>query len=200
MERKHQTNPEPFIKGKGKANGDPNGKAGRESKYSPDLPERAYRLALLGLTDLEIAHAIGINKDTIISFKNNFPEFKMALFKGRAEADSKVAQALYHRAIGYKHKETICHVIDKEVIQTEVIKYYPPDTAACKIWLRNRTRKNDFVWSDSIQAEISGKDGGPIQTEQKITHELNLDFSQLSEDELKMCITLGLKTKESSEN
>lgn len=182
-----------FIRGKGKANGDPNGKQGCPSLYSPNHPERAYRLCLLGLTNPELAMAFGVDEQTIYNWRHNFPEFDAAMERGRLEADAHIAHALYHRAKGYSHKETIFHVVDKELIQTEVIKHYPPDTTACRIWLKNRTKRNDFVWTDSFQAEVSGKDGGPIKTEQIMKHEIDIDWSPLTEDELKMCAAIGMK-------
>lgn len=185
--------PAGFIRGKGKANGDPNGKQGGPSLYADDHVERVYRLCLLGLTNPELCLAFGISEQTLYNWCNNHPDFKQALHNGRMEADSHIAKALYQRAKGYSHKETIFHVIDKELIKTEVIKHYPPDTTACRIWLKNRTKRNDFVWTDSFQAEVSGKNGEPIKTEQTIKHEIDIDFSQLTEDELKMCAAIGMK-------
>jgi hypothetical protein len=47
---------------------------------------------------------------------------------------------LYRRAIGYSHPETHICVVAGEVIQTPIVKHYPPDTAAAFIWLQNRRR------------------------------------------------------------
>lgn len=181
------------IRGKGKANGDPDGKQGGPSLYEPKFVERVYRLCLLGLTDKELILAFGIADQTLYNWQHQHPEFKEAIHKGRQEADAHIAKALYHRAKGYTHKEAIFHIIDGKLNQTIVDKHYPPDTTACRIWLKNRTKRNDFVWSDSFQAEVSGPQGKPIQTESVMKHEIDLDFSQLTEDELKMCAAIGMK-------
>lgn len=188
-----------FIRGKGKANGDPNGNAGGPSLYSETHVERVYRLCLLGLTNKELSLSFGVEEQTIYNWREKFPDFAEAIKKGRMEADSHIAQALYHRAKGYSHKETVFHTVNGELIQNEVIRHYPPDTTACRIWLKNRTKRNDFVWTDSFQAEVSGKDGGPIKTEQTLKHEIDIDFSQLTEDELKMCAAIGMKIAQPKE-
>lgn len=182
-----------FIRGKGKANGDPNGKQGSPSLYEPKFVERVHRLCLLGLTNRELCLAFGIDEQTLYNWQAQHPEFKEAIYTGREGADAHIAKSLYHRAKGYTHKEVVFHVVNNELIKTEVDKHYPPDTTACRIWLKNRTKRNDFVWSDSFQAEVSGPQGKPIQTEQTVKHEIDLDFSQLTDDELKMCAAIGMK-------
>lgn len=181
-----------FKRGKGKANGETNAMAGRASKYCIDHAERVYRLCLLGLTDLEICSAFGINEQTLHNWQAQHPEFKQAILYGKQEADAKVTEALYKRAIGYQHPEVVLHVIDKEVTKTVVTRHYPPDTAACRIWLKNRTRNNEFVWQDSFQAEVTGRNGGKIQTESTVKIE-SLDLSSLTDEELQMCQAIGLK-------
>lgn len=181
-----------FKRGKGKANGDSDGLQGRASKYCIDHAERVYRLCLLGLIDKEICMAFGINEQTFHNWQAQHPEFKQAICYGKQEADAKVTEALYKRAIGYQHPEVVLHVIDKAVTKTVVTRYYPPDTAACRIWLKNRTRNNEFIWQDSFQAEVTGKNGKPIQTESHIKIDA-IDFSSLTDEELQMCQTIGMK-------
>ena len=52
-----------------------------------------------------------------------------------------MAESLYKRATGYEHKEDDIKQYLGEIIVTETIKHYPPDTAAMNIWLKNRRGK-----------------------------------------------------------
>ena len=65
-----------------------------------------------------------------------------------------MAKSLYNRACGYSHKEVVLHQYQGDIIQTEVTKQYPPDTAAAFIWLKNRRGAN---WRDKHEVEHSGK-------------------------------------------
>jgi len=78
---------------------------GRPSKYKPEYAEQAYKLCLLGATDAELADFFAVSEQTINAWKGDFPEFLESLTNGKHHADAKVAQALYHRALGYSHPE-----------------------------------------------------------------------------------------------
>jgi len=80
--------------------------AGRPSKYNPEHhPKSAFKLALLGATDKEMASIYEVEEKTINNWKKEFPEFLQALKDGKDEADSKVAKSLYKRALGYDFEE-----------------------------------------------------------------------------------------------
>jgi hypothetical protein len=55
----------------------------------------------------------------------------------------------------------------------EVVKHYPPDPTAAIFWLKNRQKDK---WRDKREEEVSGPNGGPIQT---------ADLSNLPTDKLK---------------
>jgi hypothetical protein len=65
--------------------------------------------------------------------------------------------------MGYEHDEVDIRVVSGEIVQTPIRKIYPPDTTAGIFWLKNRQKAQ---WRDRIDTELSGKDGGPIQTEE----------------------------------
>ncbi len=71
--------------------------------------------------------------------------------KGKEIADAEVAKALYRRALGYEHPDVHITNYQGEITETEIIKYYPPDTAAAFIWLKNRSG-----WRDKQEVEHSG--------------------------------------------
>jgi len=134
--------------------------AGRPSKYQPDYPQQARRLTLLGLTDEEMATFFEVDVRTIYNWDNEHPEFFQARARGKAHADGRVAEKLYHRALGYNHPEVHITAFQGEVIITPITKHYPPDTQAASWWLKNR---QPTKWRD--RQEHTGADGGPLATE-----------------------------------
>ena len=147
-----------------------------------------YRLALLNLSDNEMCVPLDIGLDDFHCWKRQHPEFKTALQAGRERADARVARALYRRAVGWGvlEKETIVRKVkdadgSERLATIEVMKrkQYPPDVQAAAMWLRNRQSAH-WTTADAV-------------VPQQISY--NVDFSQLSLDELKMAQRLGLAAK-----
>mgnify|MGYP001243368073 CR=1 FL=1 len=134
---------------------------GRPTIYNDDMPHRAYKLALLGLTDREIAKQLEISLDTLNRWKREHPEFSDQLNAGKLEADANVAKSLYQRAVGYSHPEEKIFINNGEIIRTETIRQYPPDTRAAALWLGVR---RGAQWVQTTRQEITGPGGGPIQS------------------------------------
>lgn len=166
-------------------------KIGKDSK----LYKRVYRLSLLGLTEAEIALALDVKINTLYKWKKEDPKFAKALTRGKYDADSKVAESLYRRALGFTVKETKLNVIDGNVEATEVDKHYPPDVRACIAWLRVRQREK---WTEKIHVKVGIKNNGeelPLSNEP-------LDLSMLSDAELELASKLafrGLSKQEAQE-
>lgn len=166
-------------------NGSKNGsKGGRPTKYTDDFPKRAYRLALLGLIDTDIALALGIQTETFYIFRKQHPEFAEALKKGKSEADGYVAESLYRRALGYSHPEDKVFVYKGSPVVVPTEKHHPPDTTAAIFWLKNRQRDK---WRDVWNLEHTGKNGAPIQ----MNH--NIDLSDCTDAELELMERIGMK-------
>lgn len=125
----------------------------RPSKYKPEFAAQATKLCALGATDSQLADFFEVAVSTISLWKVEHPEFSEALKMAKGEADSKVEQSLYRRAMGYECDEVDIRVIDKAVIQTPIRKVYPPDTTACIFWLKNR---KSGEWRDKVEQELSG--------------------------------------------
>ena len=121
----------------------------RPTKYKEEYAGQARKLCLLGYTDSDLADFFGVAESTIDNWKLKHNEFMGSIKDGKDIADSEVAEALYNRAMGYSHKEE--RIIGDKVIETE--KHYPPDTAACFIWLKNRQRHK---WRDKQEIESTG--------------------------------------------
>jgi hypothetical protein len=171
------------FNGNGRRNGNQK-KLGRPSRYKEDMPQRAYKLCLLGLRDQDLAVAFGVGIGSIDVWKKEHPEFFEAIKRGRDEADAHVAESLYHRALGYSHPEEVIKVVGGQVVRLETMKHYPPDTGAACFWLKNRHRDR---WRDVHRYEHTGKDGEPIQSRQ-----VTLDLSTLTDEELEMAMRIGL--------
>lgn len=130
-----------------------------ETEFRAPFTEICYQLALLGATVQEIAKALGIADSTLEAWQLKHPELREAISKGRDIADGKVARSLYHRARGYRHKDTDIRVIDGQIVKTEIEKQYPPDTVACIFWLKNRQPKH---WRDKIETGTTDKEGNDV--------------------------------------
>lgn len=141
------------------------GGSGRPPTYNATCPERAFRLTLLGATDLELGAAFGVAETTINAWKREHPEFSAALNAGKLEADAHIASALYHRAKGYSHKAVKIFNGPDGVIEVPYTEHYAPDTAAAKHWLNNRRpaqwrerQPDDNAMGLQVSFTISGLD------------------------------------------
>lgn len=125
--------------------------------YRDNYPDQARRLALLGLSDAEVAEYFEVDVRTIYRWDVDHPEFCQARARGKLPADGKVAEKLYHRALGYSHEDVHVSNYKGSVTLTPLIKHYPPETDAARWWLKNRRSDK---WRDRI--EHTGAEGGPV--------------------------------------
>lgn len=107
---------------------------GRPTDYRPEMAEQAEKLCRLGATDKELAEFFGVTEQTVNNWKTSQPGFFESLKRGKILADAEVAHSLYSRALGSED--------------------YPPDTAACIFWLKNR---QPTKWRDKTATEHSGR-------------------------------------------
>lgn len=110
-----------------------------------------------GLTDAQIAHNIGIRRETLIQWKKRYPIIANTLKKTKDVVDKEVEGKLYQRAMGYDYEEVTEELrFDRElgdykmVVTKRIKKHMPPDTAAMIFWLKNR--KSD-TWKDAKTIE-----------------------------------------------
>ena len=138
-------------------------KIGRPSGYNEvtakTICRHVYKLALLGATDKQVADFFSVSQNTIDNWKKEHPEFLGSLNKGKDEADARVAQSLYRRALGYSHKAVKIFNQQGAIIEAPYIEHYPPDTTAGIFWLKNR---QSGKWRDKTDHEHTGKDGAPL--------------------------------------
>jgi hypothetical protein len=124
--------------------------AGAPSKYSPELDKKAYKLALLGATDKQLSDFFEIAESTLNEWKKKYPSFTESLKRGKIEVDAKVAQSLFKRACGYKHKEDKIFLYEGQAVVVPTTKHYAPDTLACIYWLNNRQPEQ---WRNKVEGQ-----------------------------------------------
>jgi hypothetical protein len=144
-------------------------KTGRPSSFREEYSEQAFKLCLLGATDKQLADFFEVSEQTLNAWKKARPEFLESLKRGKDQADATVAQSLYRRALGYSHDAVKIFNDQGKPLVVPHTEHYPPDTTACIFWLKNRQKDK---WSDKQDHEVTGKDGGPIQTEDVSAREL----------------------------
>lgn len=130
----------------------------RPTRYRDEFADMALTLCHMGLTDVEIGTVFGVDERTINRWKKRYPQFCQSIKKGKLFADALVVEALYQKATGYQHPEDDIRVINGEVVKTQTVRHYPPDTAACIFWLKNRRGEH---WQNKPQ---------PLEREIVIVH------------------------------
>lgn len=130
---------------------------GRGSLYDESMNEQATKLALLGMTDEEMATFFGVTTRTFYNWMKEHIAFFQAVHAGKDKADAEVAHSLYKKATGITYE--VERLRKNKEGETEVVKlsvYEPPDTAAVKQWLANRRRQN---WSEKAEITHTGSVG-----------------------------------------
>ena len=164
-ERKNRSNTakSPYVKQGKKVKLNP---AHRPSSYQPKYANIAFRHSLLGATDKDLAKAFEVDERTINDWKKKFPQFSLSIKKGKEDSDTHVANSLYGRATGYSHDDVDIRTVStgdgcSQIVQTPIVKHYPPDVTAQIFWLKNR---NPARWRDK-QPEFSVTVNNDIQVD-----------------------------------
>ncbi|MFD0965279.1 helix-turn-helix domain-containing protein [Seminibacterium arietis] len=127
-----------------------------------------------------------VDEATINRWKLEHSDFYESIKKGKMLADANVAERLYKRALGYEAPDVDIRVINNQIVETSLIKHYPPDPTSAIFWLKNRQPEK---WRDKQVQEISGVDGGAVQVAVK----KEIDLSVYSDDELRLLRELKRK-------
>lgn len=128
-------------------------KGGRPTSFKTEYLTATYKLCELGATDKDLAAAFNVTRRTICGWKKKYPEVFAHIKSGKDDANEKVKNALYHRALGTSVEETKIATFEGQITDSKKIKkHFPPDVTACEIWLINRDPEN---WK-SRQADRSG--------------------------------------------
>lgn len=127
---------------------------GRPSKFKAEFVGQAIKLAALGATDRDIADFFAVDERTLYRWKHENEEFCQALKVGKDEADARVEQSLYRRAVGYAQDDIHFSSYEGVVTQTAYVKLTPPDTTAAIFWLKNR---RPGEWRDVSRLDLNAK-------------------------------------------
>lgn len=165
-------------------------------KWNYSRIKQGYELALLGMTDVEIATEMDIDRSTLNAWKVKHPLFYEALKEGKTDADAKVVNALYKNAIGYETYEVVVHnnkvkefnefgKVIKEYYESKLVKVPKrvlPETKAQIKWLSARQPE---TWANEKHVKVRNQLNISIQNNA-------IDFSEISNDELEVIKKLGL--------
>lgn len=126
----------------------------RKGKYHDWITEEGLLLiegwARDGLIDEQIAHNMGIKRQTLYEWKKRYPDISDALKKGKEVVDRQVENALLKNALGYEYEEET--VTNKGDVVT-IRKYQHPNTTAQIFWLKNRKPQD---WRDKQEVDHQG--------------------------------------------
>lgn len=128
-------------------------KNGRPTKYKEEYNDLAFKFSLLGATDEQMCANFNVDLATFNRWKIAHPKFREAIKNGKEKADANVSNSLYHRALGYSTEETDVKIYKGQIIETKIIKHYPPDPISAIFWLKNRQAKN---WREKQEVEHRG--------------------------------------------
>lgn len=130
---------------------------GRPTKYKDEYAQQAEKLCKLGATDAELADFFEVAESTINLWKLEHSKFSESIRSGKVLADALVAESLFKRATGYSHEDVDIKMYEGSIIETKLIKHYPPDSTAMIFWLKNR---RPGQWRDKQEidqkTELSG--------------------------------------------
>lgn len=129
-------------------------KTGRPTDFRDKYIEQAYKLALLGATDADLADFFEVDKRTINNWKHDYPDFFHSLKRGKQEADANVAKSLYNRALGYDIEEEKVFNDNGNPLIVKTKKHYPADPTSIIYWLKNRQPKKWRDRPDSGEEEV----------------------------------------------
>lgn len=129
-----------------------------KGKYQEWLTEDGLlllrRWARNGMTDDEIAEAIGINRVTLYKWKAKYSNIGNALKRTKEVYDSEVEEALENAALGYYKKEREWRRdpdTGDMVLYREYEKWFKPDVTAQIFWLKNRDKLH---WRDKQEIQM----------------------------------------------
>lgn len=144
-------------------------KGGRPTSYQDKFAEQAYKLCLLGATDVELADFFEVAESTISLWKKEIVEFSEAIRAGKREADMEVSASLFKTAqdravkkqipiklktrtpyIDGEGKPTRSMIEEERVEIIEVEEIIPGDFRSQQFWLKNR--KSD-KWRDKTEVD-----------------------------------------------
>lgn len=150
----------------------------------------AFRHALLGATDRDLAELFCVDVATVNRWKIAQPAFCESLKKGKKEADAKVANCLFGRATGYDHDDVDIRTVSvgdgcSQIVLTPFVKHHPPDVTAQIFWLKNRQPER---FRDRPQVEVTVNNEVSVDTtknpEEMTVPEMEAKLAKMRENQI----------------
>ena len=120
---------------------------GRPNKYFINVKPRFEEIKGWieeGATDKEIAKMLGINKSTLVDYKNKYSEFSELMKNTRILKITELKNALFKKAMGFQYTETETITdYDGSVKTKKTIKTSPPSETAILILLKHWDKNAD---------------------------------------------------------
>lgn len=135
-------------------------KGGRPASYRTEFCDQARKLCQLGATDPELADFFSVSVQTILNWRNRYPDFAAAVKVGKAAPDERVERSLYQRAVGYNYESEKVFSYQGQIVRAKTLEHVPADTTAMIFWLKNRCHD---VWRDRHDHEHTGKNGEALE-------------------------------------
>jgi len=132
----------------------PPARAGRPSKYTPDMDETARLHAATGKNDEAIARELGISMTTLRNWRTEHVSLHEAIQNGRDYWAVTVSEeSLLKRVQGYEYEEITVEESDRGERTIRHTRHMPPDTKAAQFLLTNRAPER---WSNKehIEADV----------------------------------------------
>lgn len=130
--------------------------AGRKGKYKKEWIEWVKEWAREGLMNYEIALRLEISQASLYNYQLQYPEFAEAIKDAKKDANAKIEDSIYRRALGYDVEE-IEEIRDElgNVVNTKIKRrHIPGEIRAAQYLLNNRDPEN---WRDRKEIEHEGK-------------------------------------------
>ena len=124
--------------------------------YRYEYAEEARKLALMRLSDEELAQHFEVSPETFRDWLAAEPELARAVRYGRKLGDADVVDAFHRNATGYSHEavKVLKPAGQDQPVTVTYTKHYPPNTAAGKFWLCNRLPEQ---WRMKVEIEAMPK-------------------------------------------
>lgn len=137
--------------------------------YTPELLPIIQRMAMLGMTDAEIAAWLGVSPGTFRRYCLIYPELTAALKPGKEVSDDLVERSMFMKAVGYTYTTIKNMVVDKQIVPVEETVHVQPSTTAAIFWLKNR---RPDAWKDVQKHEHGGAGEFDNLTDEQIAQRL----------------------------
>lgn len=165
-------------------------KAGRKNNYEMLVKPRLQEIGWWrrdGLIEEEICKRLGVGFSTFQEYKKQHQELLETIKNGKKESNFQMEDSLFKRGNGFEFTETKTVVDPRKmdekgrpiILRVErTTKYFPPDTAAAFIYLKN-------CWPEKYKDKHEIEHSGGIRG--------RFDFSSLSDEKLEEEVTKLMK-------